>query len=122
MKYGIFKLTSRYSEHKQELLYRIFREFLIQTPDRASCMMALGSGSGLAESKDDLTLKSSLHAWKEYQKQQSTLSRSHFYSTKYFIHQCDENGKFLPSKRELKQALEAVSHTETELNKLAKII
>ena len=122
MKYGIFKLTAKYSEHKAELLYRIFREFLIQTPDNAYCMKALGSSSGLAESKNDMILKSSLFAWKERQKYEDALSRSHVYSTKYFIHQCDENGKFLPSKRELKQALEVVPHTETELNKLAKII
>lgn len=119
MKYGIFKFTAKKNEHKNAMLFGIYQRCLIENSKLPASMIALGSVSGISDNRKDPTLINSLNAWRSYQRDQEKTSRSHLFTTKYYIHACDDFGYLCPSKAELKEALMAFANPE-ELNAYAK--
>lgn len=101
--YGIFRICAKYKKHKEEFLYGIFLRFCLASEEHIHSLIA-HNAKNLAADKNDLGLKSFLYACRDYQKQQSRLSLSHTFTTKYIIHKCDENGLVIPSKKELEDA------------------
>lgn len=101
--YGIFRSSARFNKNKEEFLYGIFLRFCLTSEEHIHSLIAENKHS-LVTDKNDLSLKSLLFDYRNRQRQQNSLSRSHYYSTKFFIHKCDENGLILPSKKELQNA------------------
>lgn len=102
--YGVFHFTARGGTwgHKNALLSRIYYEF-IKKDDHCSDFDAMNK-SQLANSRQDENLKAFLNSWKEWYKYDRQTSRCQMFSTKYMIHECDENGYWIPTKKELEEA------------------
>ena len=101
--YGVFKFTAKSWQHKEDLLWRIYNTFIKNT--KPFQLVAMNK-TQLANSRDDSGLKLYLQSWKDKYREERKTSLCHTYSTKYLIHECDENGIWKPTKKELKEAEE----------------
>ena len=99
--YGVFKFTAKSYEHKEHFLWCIHQLFVKK--DICYSLEAMNKKQ-LANSKDDFGLKLFLQSWKDKYKSERRLSLSHTYSTKYVIHECDENGIWVAFKKEINDA------------------
>ena len=100
--YGIFRFTARAWQHKEHLLAMIYYEF-IKKDGHNSDFIALNK-TKLANSRKDEHLKGILSSWKNWYKEDRKTARCQTFSTKFIIHECNENGFWIPTKKELNQA------------------
>lgn len=99
--YGVFHFTAKVGSHKEHILSDIYFKFI--KGENQHELEALNK-TRLATSRSDENLKMFLTSWRDKYKQERALSLSHIYSTKYLIHECDENGIWKPTKMELEEA------------------
>lgn len=104
--YGIFRFTARTWQHKEHLLASIYYNFI--KGEKNEDFKALNKDQ-LARSRYDENLKGILTSWREWYKYDRQTSRCQTFSTKFMIHECDEHGVWIPTKKELKDAEAFVS-------------
>ena len=100
--YGVFRFTARAWQHKENLLGQIYYEF-IKRDGHNSDFIAMNQ-TKLANSRSDKNLKEYLQSWKEWYKVDRQTARCQTFSTKFMIHECDKNGIWIPTKKELEDA------------------
>jgi len=98
--FGVFRVTATYKAHHEALLYQIWLN------EHKHEFKSMNSVRNLTTSRDDQFLKDYIQSWKMADKESRKTSRCTLYSNKYIIHECDENGVYLPSKKELKECME----------------
>ena len=109
--YSVFKTVERSSsQHKDRILRGIFFYYCVDyekgIPDWAKWPLEAYCKNTIRESRDHYDLTSLVQVWRREEAYQDKLSRCHMFKTRWFIHQCTEDGILVPSKLELKQAVE----------------
>ena len=105
--YGVFRFVAKKDEHKNEMLWKIICQEKHNQP-----IKSMNSVRQLATSRNDEALQSFISAWRTQARIDAKTSRCTIFKTKYIIHECDENGIFVPSKKELKEAHELYFHDQ----------
>lgn len=100
--YGVYRFTAKAWAHKEHLLSMIYYEF-IKNDQNSSDFVAMNK-TQLANSRKDENLKAFLQSWRGWYKYDRQTARCHIFSTKFMIHECDKDGVWIPTKKELEDA------------------
>ena len=104
--FGIFKFVAKYGDYKEDMMFKIAHEFILNDWEYDS-LIAMNK-TDLATTKTDEKLKWFAKNWRDHDREARKTSRVTYFTNKYIVHECDENGHFIPTKKELAEAQEWV--------------
>ena len=105
--YGVFKIcynTYQYSstdERNNQVIHLVFGESWWT----AECTGFLGNRRGIFDSKADAQREASDLRWTDRESRRNERCAYHKYAHRFFIHECDAKGNYIPSKAEIKKAV-----------------
>ena len=102
--YGVFHFTAQSWAHKEHLLGLIYYGLIKNDDSRNHELIAMNKNN-LAKSRSDERLKQFAANWRNWYNEDRKRSLCHMFSSRYVIHQCDENGLYIPSKKEIADAI-----------------
>ena len=113
MKYfGLFSFCAREGYHKSFILRLIYDNFVKHNESLINHDLIAINKTQLANSRSDERLKQFAASWRNWYHEDRKRSLCHMFSTKYIIHRCDENGLYIPSKKEITEAIELYSKND----------
>ena len=107
--YGLFSFCARGGDHKNFILRLIYDNFVKPNDTHINLDLIAMNKTQLAHSRSDERLKQFAAGWRNWYHEDRKRSLCHMFSTKYIIHRCDENGLYIPSKKEIAEAIELYS-------------
>lgn len=104
--WGLYKFTVKSRQIlKKEIGREIYNYFCKKDSDPFDAFFLTAYQKTMTSDLKDETFKTICQNWRTLQKKDEALSRSHRFTTIFVVHKCDANGLWIPTKKEIENAM-----------------
>ena len=104
--WGLYKFTVEGRRTlKREIGREIYNYFCKKDAQPIDAFFLTAYNKLMTSNPKDPQFRNVYYAWKQAQKRDEALSRSHRFTTIFVVHRCDANGLWIPTKEEIANAI-----------------